>query len=261
MKPLNRLPDAVTFLNLVFGFASVATLMRWSMDLGGSPQQAAWFILVAALLDAIDGKLARRLGKSGRFGMELDSLSDAVSFGLAPAVMLYALHFHSWAERGTFFAFIGFLIAAMPLLFGCFRLARFNSESEVTGGKKPFFAGLPIPASAGLIASYVLFSYDLGGGVLWETPLLPLTLSVSFLMVSRVRFEGMPYFSLRQGSRNLGRLLFFVGLLGSILFLQSKALFPAAVLYVVYSVIRHLRDDPDPLGEMEHEDDLDGTAI
>lgn len=260
MKPLHRLPDAVTFLNMVFGFAAVASLLRWSMDLGGGPQQAAWFILVAALLDAIDGKLARRLGKSGRFGMELDSLSDAISFGLAPAVLVYALHFHNWGERGQLMALAGFLVSAMPLVFGCFRLARYNVESETTSGKKPFFAGLPIPASAGLLASYVLFSFDLWGE-LWEKPLLPLVITVSFLMVSRVRFEGMPLFSVRQGGRNLGRLLLFVGLLGSILFLQSLALFPAAAIYVIWSIVRHLKHDPDPLGEMEHEDDFDGTAV
>jgi CDP-diacylglycerol---serine O-phosphatidyltransferase len=260
MKPLHRLPDAVTFLNLVFGFAAVATLLRWAMDLGGSPQQAAWFILIAAMLDAIDGKLARQLGRQSRFGMELDSLSDAVSFGLAPSVLLYALHFYSWAERGTVMALAGFLIAAMPLLFGCYRLARFNVETEVAGGKKPFFAGLPIPAAAGLIASYILFSYDLVGE-LYAPPVLPLTLVAAFLMVSRVRFEGMPYFSLRQGNRNLGRLLLLLGVVASILFLQSLALFPAAVFYIVLSLVRHLREDPLADAEAEAEDDLDGTAI
>jgi len=260
MKPLQRLPDAVTFLNMVFGFAAGASLLRGAMDAGGGPQQAAWFILIAALLDAVAGKLARGLGKSGRFGMELDSLSDAVSFGLAPAVLVYAVHFHSWGERGPIMALAGFLASALPLVFGCFRLARYNVEADAAGGKSPFFAGLPIPASAGLLASYVLFSYDLWGE-LWEKPLLPLVLSVSFLMVSRVRFEGMPYFSVRQGGRNLGRLLLFVGLLGSVLFFESTALFPAAVLYVLYSLVRHMKHDPDPLGELEHEDDFDGTAI
>lgn len=249
-KRLDRLPNLITFLNVLFGFAAVASLIRFAQGYGGGAVQAAWFIVVAAILDAMDGKLARALGRQSRFGMELDSLSDAVSFGLAPSALLYFLHFSSWAERGPVWALAGFLISAMPLIFGTFRLARYNVEAGVEESKSSHFAGLPIPASAGLIASYVLFCNDVMGHT-WVPGLLPLTLVASLMMVSRVRFQGMPYFSLHQGGRNLALLTMFVLVLGSILFLQSMALLPAALLYLVFNIVKHLRNDP--LEEDENE--------
>jgi CDP-diacylglycerol---serine O-phosphatidyltransferase len=240
MSRIHHIPNAVTFANVLFGFGAVITLIRKAMDLGGSYEQAAWFIIIAAMLDAMDGKLARRLGSQSRFGMELDSLSDAISFGLAPSALLYAMHFHQWAERDPMWGFLGFAVSSMPLLFGCFRLARFNAETEATGEKTSHFAGLPIPASAGLIASYVLFSSEIFGSI-WHPALTPLTLVVSFLMVSHVPFEGMPLLSAKTGKRNQFRLALLMLTLGSILFLQSKALFPAGVLYVLYSLWNHLK--------------------
>lgn len=253
MSRLGRLPNLITFLNVIFGFAAVAALIRYGAEPAGVGR-AAWFILIAALLDAMDGKLARAIGHQSEFGKELDSLSDAVSFGLAPSVLLYTLEFRNWAERGDLFGLAGFLISAMPLTFGCFRLARFNVETVVEGKKSSHFAGLPIPASAGLIVSYVLFGLDLSGEV-WQPGLLPLTLVASFLMISRVRFEGMPYFSLRQGGRNLTRLLLFVSVVASILFLQAKALFPAASAYLLWSLVQHLKRQPDPALDADEDEE------
>lgn len=268
MSRLGRLPNLITFLNVIFGFAAVASLIQGVTPDGVQTQavgRAAWFILIAALLDAMDGKLARAIGHQSEFGKELDSLSDAVSFGLAPSVLLYTLEFRHWAERGELFGLAGFLISAMPLTFGCFRLARFNVETVVEGKKSAHFAGLPIPASAGLIVSYVLFFLDINNELgsasasiqsypSWQPGILPLALVASFLMISRVRFEGMPYFSLRQGNRNLTRLVLFVSLVGSILFLQAKALFPAASAYLVWSLAKHLKGQPDPAMDVEDED-------
>lgn len=253
MSRLGRLPNLITFLNVIFGFAAVAALIRY----GNTPDgisRAAWFILIAALLDAMDGKLARAIGHQSEFGKELDSLSDAVSFGLAPSVLLYTMEFKDWAERGDLMGLAGFLVAAMPLTFGCFRLARFNVETVVEGKKSSHFAGLPIPASAGLIVSYVLFCREFWDEV-WQPGILPLTLLASFLMISRVRFEGMPYFSLRQGNRNLTRLLLFFSVVGSILFLQAKALFPAAAFYLLWSLVQHMKRQPDPTLDVDDDEE------
>ncbi len=254
MNQLGRLPNLITFLNVIFGFAAVASLIRYGAEPAGVGR-AAWFILIAALLDAMDGKLARAIGRQSEFGKELDSLSDAVSFGLAPSVLLYTMEFSNWSERGDIFGLAGFLLAALPLTFGCYRLARFNVETSVEGKKNSHFAGLPIPAAAGLIVSYVLFCLDLFGEV-WRPGILPLTLVASFLMISRVRFEGMPYFSLRQGHRNLTRLTLFVLTVGSILFLQAMALLPAALGYIGYSIVQHLRREPAVV--LEDEDEGEG---
>jgi CDP-diacylglycerol--serine O-phosphatidyltransferase len=256
-RTLDRLPNLITFLNVLFGFAAVASLIRHGLGLGGGEVQAAWFIVVAAILDAMDGKLARAIGTQSALGKELDSLSDAISFGLAPSVLLYYMHFAAWSARGPLWGLAGFLISAMPLIFGTFRLARFNVETGVESAKSKFFTGLPIPAAAGLIASYVLFFHELDMGHFWVKGLLPLTLVASLLMVSRVRFEGMPYFSLKQGGRNSWRFTFFILVLGSILFLQSLALLPAAVIYLVLNLVRHLRqhDLQDESEEQEWSDE------
>ncbi len=259
MSRLARLPNLITFLNVIFGFAAVASLIRYGAEPAGL-HRAAWFIVIAALLDSMDGKLARAIGRQSEFGKELDSLSDAVSFGLAPSVLLYTMEFSAWSEKGDLFGLAGFLIASLPLTFGCFRLARFNVETVVEGKKNSHFAGLPIPAAAGLIVSYVLFCLDLFGEV-WQPGILPITLVASFLMVSRVRFEGMPYFSLRQGNRNLTRLTLFTAIIGSVLFLQAKALFPAAVLYLGYSLVQHLRREPEILDDDDAEEWTDHTRF
>lgn len=259
MNRLARLPNLITFLNVLFGFAAVASLIRYGAEPAGLGR-AAWFIVIAALLDSMDGKLARAIGRQSEFGKELDSLSDAVSFGLAPSVLLYTMEFSSWAEKGDLFGLAGFLIASLPLTFGCFRLARFNVETVVEGKKSSHFAGLPIPAAAGLVVSYVLFCLDLTGEV-WRPGILPITLMASLLMVSRVRFEGMPYFSLRQGGRNLTRLTLFAAIIGSILFLQAMALFPAALIYVGYSLVQHMRREPEILEEDDAEEWTDQTRF
>jgi len=259
MSRLDRLPNLLTYLNMFFGFAAVTTLIRFSAGVGGSPAQAAWFILIAAVLDAMDGKLARRLKHQSRLGMELDSLSDVVSFGVAPSVLLYTIHFGGWGDKGSLWGLLGLLFAALPLVLGSFRLARFNAETGLESGKSPFFAGLPIPAAAVFIVSYVLFCLDLFGRV-WAPGLAAVTALGSLLMISRVRFEGMPLLSFKRSGHNLNRLLLLLMVAGSILFLQSLALFPAVVGYLLYSLAAHLKQAR--LEELEDKDDLrDGSAL
>jgi CDP-diacylglycerol--serine O-phosphatidyltransferase len=146
---------------------------------------AAVFIIVAAIFDTLDGIVARLLDTTSRFGVELDSLSDVVSFGAAPSFLVYkayAFQFGPW----------GILISSLLLIFGAFRLARFNvllEEIKVKGD----FTGLPIPLQAITIA-LLIFSYYENGKITepFNHILLPLVGLLSLLMVSKFRYSAFP---------------------------------------------------------------------
>ncbi|MBI3765833.1 MAG: CDP-diacylglycerol--serine O-phosphatidyltransferase [Ignavibacteriales bacterium] len=140
-------PSLFTVLNIFCGFRSVIHTAQGDFTL------AAWFIILAGIFDVLDGVMARITKSSSDFGVEFDSLSDVVSFGLAPAFLVYNLHLRN--EEG-----IGMLISAMLMVFGAMRLARFNAQ--LVGYDKDFFKGLPIPAAALTISSFVLTFYHEG---------------------------------------------------------------------------------------------------
>jgi CDP-diacylglycerol--serine O-phosphatidyltransferase len=158
------IPNTITCLSLLCGFAAILT----SAD--GHVSQAMHFIMAGALLDMLDGYIARRLHATSHFGQELDSLADVVVFGAAPAVILYQ---HYYAEVG----WVGFVISAIPLLCAALRLARFNLTK-----KTATFSGLPCPAAAFILISCSgWFESHLIG-------LTALVISTGLLMVS-----GIPY--------------------------------------------------------------------
>ena len=143
------LPALFTVGNLLCGFLS----LLYAVD--GRFVPAAWLIIVAWFMDGFDGKVARLTHSASRFGVELDSLADLCSFGLAPTVLI--LRYRLYALRGWGIA-LGFLFFAC----GAIRLARFNVQVE--GFVKKNFCGLPIPAAAWAIASYTLFGEQVWGG-------------------------------------------------------------------------------------------------
>jgi CDP-diacylglycerol--serine O-phosphatidyltransferase len=172
------LPNLFTSGNLFCGFfAIVATF-------SGRFFHASVAILVAAVFDVLDGKIARLSGANSRFGIEYDSLADLISFGVAPALLVF-----SWALEpyGKF----GWLAAFLFLACGALRLARFNVQTVTLETK--FFTGLPIPAAACLIALTVLLHHRLRS---WIAPeqiaILVMMYLLAFLMVSNIR-----YFSLK----------------------------------------------------------------
>src|SRR3990172_1200890 len=127
------IPNLFTAMNMFAGFLSILNSSQ------GEYHYAAWLIIIAAIFDALDGAVARLTKSSSELGVELDSLSDIVSFGAAPAVLLYKSHLYSYDT-------VGILLAALLLLAGGFRLARFNVQ--LVGFEKAFFKGLPIPIAA-----------------------------------------------------------------------------------------------------------------
>src|SRR4030066_426845 len=139
------IPNLFTAINLFCGFLSILSASE------GNFNYAAWLIIVAAVFDALDGLVARLTNSSSELGVELDSLSDIISFGCAPSFLIYSTYFHT-------LEILGIILSSLPLITGGFRLARFNIQ--LVGFEKTFFIGLPIPTAALTLASFVLAFYD-----------------------------------------------------------------------------------------------------
>src|SRR6185436_9551000 len=192
------LPNLMTAGNLFCGFTATlkilegALLQSTNADLAADRfHEAIWFVLGAFVFDFLDGRLARLGGHESAFGREFDSLADIVSFGLAPALMVYRIVLHDFPRACWVIAFI-------YLACGALRLARFNCVSEQHNGNyaesAKNFTGFPIPAAAGLIASITLFLLWLAEGEHhlgnWRFVLPPLLLFLSFMMFSRFQYPS-----------------------------------------------------------------------
>lgn len=186
--------------------------------------QAAWLIVAAAVFDTVDGALARLTKTSSNFGIQYDSLADAISFGLAPSYLAYMVFFRGW---GT----IGLLISFLPLVFGSIRLARFNIRQN--GVKKEYFEGLPIPAAALTIATFIIFNFYFWERLRWTKLFLILLLFVSVVMISTILYERMPDFSLQTGSKNRKKILITVSGAVVIVLYPHETFFPLTALYVL----------------------------
>ena len=190
-----HLPSLFTLINLFLGFIAIINIQQ------GNYVIACFVLLAAGAFDSVDGKLARMLGIPTNFGKEIDSLADMVSFCLAPSLLVYALYTQNMPGIS------GEVIASVPLIMGAIRLARFNTiEDKPTDS----FIGLPTPVNALAIASLVLFMEH----IKLESPeysqprlLLPLILSLSYLMVSRVKYPKFPIINFKAGKQNNYRLL------------------------------------------------------
>jgi len=174
------LPSLFTTGNLFCGFFALISAIE------GRFLQAGVAILVAIIFDILDGRVARYTGTTSRFGLEYDSLCDLVSFGVAPAVLIYTFALKSYGRYGWLAAFLYVATAAL-------RLAKFNLQSAK---ERAYFSGMPSPGAAGLLASTVLFSgwYGLSQPVK-HIAILAMVYIISYLMVS-----GIPYFSFKKVS-------------------------------------------------------------
>ncbi len=205
MKPKHLVPNAVTLGNIAFGFLGMVAAAE------GRFERACVLLFIGALCDLLDGKLARWLDASSQFGMELDSLSDMVSFGIAPAVLVYLAVLKDWG-------WLGAVIAVGYVLCGALRLARYNVDnkpiSQVT------FLGCPIPIACGYIISMVMVRHSMpvwgvAAGTCW----------VAFCMVSTLK---VPKF--RRGT-GLPSAMLMVGLVTFIVFLAR----PDAITWHVWN--------------------------
>jgi CDP-diacylglycerol--serine O-phosphatidyltransferase len=199
----------------------------------GQFQNAAWFIILAAIFDSLDGVMARITKSSSQFGVELDSLADVVSFGAAPSFMVYQVHLYTLQNWGI-------MIAAMPVIFGAIRLARFNVQ--LVGFDKEYFNGLPIPMQAITVCAYILQYYgSVGIGLIgWtQTGLIWLVVILSFLMVSHVKYDTMPKLSKRQIIAHPWKVVgALVGVL-IVIFSKGTLFFFMLSVYILFGIIRY----------------------
>jgi CDP-diacylglycerol---serine O-phosphatidyltransferase len=217
------LPNLMTGMNLFFGFWAIIMMIE------GHYLTACWFIMIATICDGLDGKLARMIKTSSEFGVEMDSLCDVVSFGLAPSVLLWVTSFHK-------FGFLGVVLSALPLIFGMIRLARYNLTAA-TGEKKPFYQGLPIPMQANTLAAFIIFNHAVWGEIQLELLLIPLTFFLAFLMVSHVPYEAMPRLGLHDAWHKPWKLIIILALIAIIAKWPRQAFFPIISLYVLRGLV------------------------
>ncbi|GAB1409307.1 CDP-diacylglycerol--serine O-phosphatidyltransferase [Desulfovibrionales bacterium] len=171
------IPNMMTMASLLTGFMGIL----WSID--GRFDYAAVAIVVSCIFDGLDGKLARLTNSASDFGVQLDSLVDLIAFGVGPAVMI-----HQWCTHE--FGRLGIMASFLVMACGALRLARFNVQTGKTN--KKFFIGLPIPAAACTLATFVLFSSYIPESFVHWIPRITLALAflVSILMVSTVRYAS-----------------------------------------------------------------------
>src|SRR2546425_3968289 len=220
-------PSLFTLFNLFFDI--------WSMVLAsrGEFYRAGWYIVFAGILDTLDGRVARLSNTGTRFGGELDSLVDIVSFGVAPAFIIYQLEFASAGQAEWIFCYFYVMAAAI-------RLARFNLTQA--GRAKRYFIGLPSPAAGMTLATFYPFTTtDLYQQMFRFLPRHHLMqfvmILLTILMVSNVRYATLPRAGVRTGHGLLGLATILFVLIFGIL-AHDAFFFPLGITYMAYGVLR-----------------------
>lgn len=229
------MPNGLTLFNLFCGVYAVILAIR------GDFAAAPGFIVAGGIADALDGRVARATGTGSRFGEELDSLVDAVSFGFAPAMIMYL----ELPKRGAWEWLVPFIFIACAVM----RLARFNVEQA--GRKKTHFHGLPSPAAGLTLATYYWFSqtplYNQTvilftdsktlSDLPWHTILRGLMAMLAALMISDVPYPAMPSIGYRTIKQLLGSLI-VAGSIVLLLVRRAEFIFPALLAYVLYGALK-----------------------
>lgn len=220
-------PNLFTLVNLFMGFSAIVAIAN------GDITKGAYLIIIGGIFDMLDGMTARLINASSQLGIELDSLCDVITFGSAPSFMLYKVYFYQLNE-------IGILLSALPLISGAIRLARFNTQVSGFEDKK-YFRGLPIPASALTIISFLAFIYNKQ----YLTPDIEniiiyfITFTCAAAMVSDIKYENIPRYSIRYIKQYPARFSIFNIALIICIVTNGLALFPFLALYITFGAIRH----------------------
>ena len=224
-KGVYLLPTSLTLCSMFFGFYSILESLK------GAYIHAAWAIMIANIFDGLDGWVARLTHSTTKFGIELDSLSDLVAFGVAPGVMLY-----KWGLVP--FGRVGWAASFLFVVCGALRLARYNIQMGSAESKA--FTGMPIPGAATVVATLVIFYHWF-----WETGpdknyfILFLSLFLSVLMVSTLRFHGAK--ELNLGRRKPFSILVAIVVVFALIVIHPQvALFLFAMLYLIGGIIENI---------------------
>jgi CDP-diacylglycerol--serine O-phosphatidyltransferase len=240
------LPNLMTAGNLFCGFAATLKILEGALAQSAGTEAAEvaaaynfhvaiWCILASCIFDALDGRLARLGGNESPFGREFDSLADVVSFGVAPALMVYRVVLHEFPRTG-------WIIASLYLVCGALRLARFNclaAANSVAANKE--FKGFPIPAAAGVIASLTLAMLwfdergrDIGNGK-WVLP--PLMVFLAWMMFSGFKYPSFKSLNWRT-TRSLPK---FIAIVIVLIFTAMNYQWMPAVIFISYLLYGFLR--------------------
>ena len=238
-RSLSIVPSLFTIGNIFCGYFSIISTLRGNWD------YAAILIGIGYILDGLDGRIARLTKTASDFGVQLDSLADIVTFGVAPAILAYSWGFSaSEGIAGSAAKHVHQLGTVASFLFvvcGALRLARFNLQAKKTTevGSKRYFVGLPIPAGAGMIAAIVHYfktpTLLIGSALLWAL----LILLLAFLMISTVRYSSFKELDVKKARPSLA--LFVTALLIALIISYSEeVLLAMATIYVSSGVIGNL---------------------
>jgi len=223
------LPSLFTIANMAFGFFSIISASERNYTL------AAWFIIMSYVMDMLDGRIARLVHGESSFGVEIDSLSDWMSFGIAPAYLMYNFVLKDYG-------FWGYPVAFLYVLCGALRLARFNLKAHFGESSKAYFQGLPIPAAAGILASFVL-AYSLleaDGGVrsirlvMERMPFIYGITPFIMIALALLMISSIPYAAFKQGNMLNPKSLQGLLVIFSILFMVAA--YPQDALFFVFSL-------------------------
>ena len=255
------LPNLMTAGNLFCGFMAIVQCIQARLaetavtgEYNGSTAHehykfAVWFIFGAAAFDALDGRLARMGGRESLFGAEFDSLADVISFGMAPALLMFYLILSPTTGSYEWFRNIGWFIGFVYLLCAAMRLARFNVITNPllhpgTKDSSRDFVGLPVPAAASTVAATVLFLLKLAESdrslKSWALALPPLMLLVAFLMMSRVRYPSGKQVDMQTQTR-LRPFILILALIGLVILYKEIAVLGLCLAYIFFGLFRYAR--------------------
>jgi CDP-diacylglycerol--serine O-phosphatidyltransferase len=238
------LPTLVTLGNGFCGFAAISFVIHAGahpMNFEADMKFAGWLIMLAMVFDALDGRVARMTNSTSRFGIELDSLCDVISFGVAPGVIIKTI-----AHQQRFYPNVAWVTGALFMLCAALRLARFNVETDQEESSHQGFTGLPSPAAGGFIASLAVLYYSLRAeeaefgrvatvlapfmdGLLWSVPFVGV--GIALLMISNVPY---PHF-LNRLMRDYGPFEHLVAIILVILFAVLTRPFSLPLAFGLYA--------------------------
>jgi len=191
---------------------------------------AGFLILLAGLMDIFDGKIARLLGISSKFGVEFDSLADTVSFCVAPSVLIFSLY------TNDMHVLISLLFSFIPLICGAIRLAKYNLETD-ENNQKNYFTGLSTPISTVTILAFMYFNNGLTEETFYgdQTVAKILVISLGVLMLSPIHFPKAPLMTFRYSPDNSKLLVILMGCSFSIIIWKGFALLPICLGYIIFN--------------------------
>lgn len=224
-KGIYLLPNTLTLCGMFCGFFAILSAIN------GNYLYAAWAIVLANVFDGLDGWIARLTNTTTRFGIELDSLSDLVAFGVAPGVMMY-----KWSLMP--FGRLGWAATFLFIACGALRLARFNIQTGMGGSKA--FKGMPIPGAATILSSVVIFYSEFRTGLPGKNIFfLIITILLALLMVSTIRYHGLKEIDFKE-KKPFWVLVVFVLVLFALFIHPSTAIFVFAMLYLIWGIIENI---------------------